>query len=154
MSLVALKLTENNHLKLPVYCAAVVGGMHLLLAVRMSLLRIGHRLRKDDGKLDENFYSSDKFKVASRVQLNHSEYSSVFVALLLYLQTRAEKTQNLTHLARAACLITTVGCVAFNVGFARVENLNKTNKLKMFGAITRYVGFGTLILSVLQTGCQ
>ncbi|ETO07984.1 hypothetical protein RFI_29404, partial [Reticulomyxa filosa] len=101
MSLVALKLTEkDNQLKLPVYSAAVVSGLHLLLAVRMSFFRIEHRLRKDDGKLDEDFYSSDAFKVASRTQLNHAEYSGVFVALLLYLQARADKTQNLTTTAK------------------------------------------------------
>ena len=64
----------------PLYCAILIAVLQLLLAIMMSLARVYNGLILKDMK----FFTSKKFEVMQRAQLNTSEYCGIFVAIFLY----------------------------------------------------------------------
>ncbi|ETO30250.1 hypothetical protein RFI_06867 [Reticulomyxa filosa] len=151
MSVHALKLAEtgDRSLKFPAYGALVIATLHVGLALRISSKRLNAAKKGDPSLLE-----ADEFRVALRCQSNHSEYSGIMVAMLLYLQWNADKTKQLSPLGKWSSILATLGSVAFVAGYNVLPDITHTNVIKSGGAAIRYFGFAGLIASVVQTAIK
>lgn len=131
---------------LPVVTAVVIATLQIGTSVRMSGFR--SKQAKDPDAADE-VAKSDAFMVASRVQINHAEYSGALIALLVYIQLRVDAKDNIPWYAVMSTLLVLAGCVFFVVGYSLVENVHKTNPLRVAGALMRYCGFTALAITAI-----
>ena len=146
------------------YAAIAMGGLHLFLAIRMSLgfrIPIGLEAIKrkkmdtkngNDNKGDDDnnksIAKSNAFRVASKVQLNISEYSGVFIPILLYIQSEINRNKTLSKIGLYSIYAAVIGQYLFAIGYASVKSLNNTNSAKFIGAILRYVSIAGLLYEI------
>lgn len=101
-----------------------------------------------DKKAVVSIVKSNSFKVASRVQLNISEYSGVFMCMLLYIQSEMNRGKALSTIGLYSIYGTVIGQYLFAIGFSMVKTVNHTNIAKVIGATMRYFAMAGLLYEI------
>jgi uncharacterized membrane protein YecN with MAPEG domain len=131
--------------------AAIIGALDLLLKANMSRVRVAEMLMKRAAA------SSNKGSLSSlawwhTLNLNHAEYTPVYLALMLYLGLRqSSRSKPLTRGQGIACWCSILSSVMFVAGYLLAGvGAQRPHPLRALGALGRYASYALLLVQAVM----
>eukprot|EP01084_Bolivina_argentea_P069909 127144_1 len=147
---------------IPAYCATALGVLHLVLAIRMTYLRVVLGMlkkkirdsKKNDGSGSNEYQKKliekrSYFEIASKAQLNVAEYTGFFLPIILYIQSEVNRNKKLSNVGLYSVCGAVFGQFMFAFGFNIVKKITDTNIFRIVGALTRYCTMATLLYEIV-----